>query len=159
MTLELTSRFNVELIDDLSAYFASLGQEIQDVAEEVGREIQPEFEGDIKFYPAELPNQRYVRTGRLRNESSVTFDASTKGLTFRVESGAPYDVYVRGTLNQRSRREATSRIARIHEGRWVPLWDITQFWQDAVRERFIDRFKQQYGDFVKTTVQRRSKIR
>jgi len=159
MALELTSAFNVQLADDLDAYFDSFGREVEAASDAVGREIQPQFEADMTFYPARLPNQRYVRTFRLRDESSVSYRATEQGLFFDAQSGAPYDRYVRGTFNQRSRREATRDIARVHQGRWVPLWDITQFWQEAAKELLIDRIKQQYGEFVNTTIRRRSRIR
>lgn len=157
--MELTGAFNVQLVDDLEAYFNNFGKEVKDVAEDVAKEIQPNFEDELKFYPPELPNQKYIRTNRLRDETALAYRVDESGITWQLGSGAPYDPYVRGTFNQRSRREATRSIAKIHRDRWVPLFDITRFWFEATAEQFTARFREQYRDFVKTTMKRRSKIR
>lgn len=160
MVFSVKSQFNVKLIDDLEAFAESFARDsVKPVAERVAREIQTPLEDELKFYPRKRPGQRYVRTFNLRNGSSARVTGDERGITIRARSTAPYDRYVRGTFNRRSRSEAVRDISRYHVDRWVPLYDILNFYEDAAETEFVDAIREQFRDDVQRVVKRRSRIR
>lgn len=73
---------------------------------------------ELQFYPPELPNQRYVRTYRLRNGWTVTIKRINKtSFMIEVKNPTEYTSDVMGSLAL-SPSEAASFQSDIHQGRW-----------------------------------------
>jgi hypothetical protein len=66
----------------------------------------------LAFYPAELPGQRYVRTGNLGSgwtDAQPQWQALSSGFEGTLDNPTPYSPVVQGATTQ----------AQIHAGRWA----------------------------------------
>ena len=73
---------------------------------------------ELQYYPPELPNQRYVRTYRLRNGWTVTIKRLSKSkFMIEVKNDTDYATDVMGSLAL-SPSEAGRFQHDIHKGRW-----------------------------------------
>lgn len=96
----------VQGADALSARLQAAGKAIKPVFTEAMREATALLRKEARVYPPKLPNQKYVRTFRLRRGWKVTRAEAEGGEVANVD--VPYNIYVQDAKTQ----------ATIHRGRW-----------------------------------------
>lgn len=130
---------------------SQFAKEYNKLAYEAGQEafsaIREPLLDELKFYPPELPNQRYVRTYRLRRgwKAGVKrINGNTYSLV--VSNDTEYTAFVVGSLAKTV--SAAQRFqAAIHRGRWLLATETVQFWFNAYLEEIDKRFTDKFSDF------------
>ena len=107
---------------EIDTGFGELVKDFPKIALETGREafaVQREPLLDtLKFYPPELPNQKYIRTYRLRRGWKAYIEKiNGNKFAFVVSNNTEYASMVVGSLAQ-AVSIAASFQADIHRGRW-----------------------------------------
>ena len=101
--------------------------------------VRPEIDtarDELRTYPPELPNQRYVRTGKRYRATRVEY---LGGQSYRLISDPSYkgrsaDPYVLGDAYGQGQ-------ARIHQGRWALIKDVVE----KSIERILTRVREEFN--------------
>lgn len=104
----------------------ALRQTVADVLDEIAK--------DAAVYPPELPNQRYVRTFKLRDgwlEGDRDVRLSGDTLTAALTNGVGYADEVMGD-DQKA----------VFQDRWRTVDDLVDAWEDRVADRIDDALDQ-----------------
>lgn len=108
--------------------------------------VRPEMDAardELRTYPAELPGQRYVRTGARYRATRVEAGSNNQYVksytlksdpTYRGRSADPYvvgDAYGRGQ-------------AGIHQGRWALIVNVVE----KALDRMVEKANQMFNDVI-----------
>ena len=110
-----------------------------------------------------VTDMRYQRTFGLRDAWQLGIEDEggqiriTVANTAENERGDSIAQFVVGSLNQRSRREAATPQQPFHAGRWPLAVDTVNYWFDVFAEDLIGELEQQFDDYLKTSIERRSR--
>ena len=104
--------------------------------------VRPEIDAardELRTYPPELPDQRYIRTGKRYRATRVEY---LGGQSYRLISDPSYkgrsaDPYVLGDAYGQGQ-------ARIHQGRWRLLKDAVE----ASIERILARVREEFNKII-----------
>jgi len=104
--------------------------------------VRPEIDtarDELRTYPPELPDQRYIRTGKRYRATRVEY---LGGQSYRLISDPSYkgrsaDPYVLGDAYGQGQ-------ARIHQGRWRLLKDAVE----ASIERILARVREEFNKII-----------
>lgn len=103
----------------VSRQLSVIGRLDKEILPEIMEDVASMLYDRVQFYPPQLPNQRYVRTGTYRR--SVYQDSmpirnghrAEAGSTGAIQNGRRYDAYLKDGRHQ----------AAIHAGRWFTMTD------------------------------------
>lgn len=151
--ISATQTNTTQIADDIIGFLDSHNAIVKRIGDRVGARIKPLFLDELRYYPPKLPNQKYVRTYRLRDSFSVEYTIDNGVFTMVAKSTPPggftaanwYAPYVVGVIDFRSRAAAIEPIASIHAGRWTPFIDTILFWFDATDEEFKIAYDEEIG--------------
>lgn len=90
---------------ELQAKLRAAGIKLNPIFGKAMKEATALLKKEARIYPPKLPNQKYVRTFKLRRGWKVTKAEADGGEVANVD--VPYNIYVQG-----------DRQAAIHQGRW-----------------------------------------
>jgi len=136
----IRSKFEVQTkpIDALVDYTKNYRDLVQEYGQDAFKQIEPHLLDELRFYPPPLPNQRYVRTYRLRGgwKAGIIQIGSDK-FAMVISNDTEYAAMVVGSLAQ-SESVAANFQRSIHKNRW-PLATLTvKFWQEAFLEILLE---------------------
>lgn len=136
----MTVRTKLLPVKNSDSDFQVLIDDIYGIAFDAGKEaykvIQTPFLDELKFYPPERPNQKYVRTYKLRRGWKVSIkriDANSFALV--VSNATEYTSFVVGSLAQ-TESAAASFQAAVHRNRWELGFNIVQRWFESYLDEF-----------------------
>lgn len=131
---------NTQIFDDLEAFIDDYSRMVSEAGERAYDRIQDPLLDELRYYPALRPNQRYVRTMRLRDGWEVSFQRASSGFEVIVRNDVPYAKFVVGSLAQ-ARVAAASFQAWMHKGRWPLATETVAFWLQAFREELQNEIR------------------
>ncbi len=130
----------VQFADDFARLSKKIGQR-------AFKKIEIPLLDELRFYPPERPNQRYVRTYRLQRgwkAGIVQLGVNSFGLV--VSNDTDYTAFVVGSLAQ-----AISAAARfqadVHRNRWQLATETVKFWFEAYLEELNKEFESELAQF------------
>lgn len=179
--IRLDATFNAALVDELEAYIEGFNADAQALAQNVVDDLAPLLLAELQqtpgsvAYPIEWTSERqrkaffasggfgkgipYQRTGTYRDSWFVAADIENAQVVIQIGNTAPYAQFVGGSLNQRSVREALQYQQRFHANTgWKLAVNEINPWLETVRDLYLEALRKQYGDFINTTVRKRSKV-
>lgn len=133
---------NTRILDDLEAFMDDYSRMVSEAGERAYDRIRDPLLDELRYYPAPRPNQRYVRTMRLRDGWEVSFQRASGGFQVIVSNDVPYAKFVVGSLAQ-ARAAAASFQAWMHKGRWPLATETVAFWLEAFREELADEIRKE----------------
>lgn len=136
---------NVQVIDDLVEFMDDYADMVTEVAERVFERISAPLLDELRYYPSPRPNQKYIRTYKLRDGWEVAFRRSTVGFEILVSNDVFYGKFVVGSLAQ-ARAAAASFQAWMHKGRWPLAFETVAFWFEAFREELAIELRKETLD-------------
>lgn len=110
--------------DELRAKLQAAGKAIPPTFGAAMKDATALLRKEARVYPPKLPNQKYVRTFRLRRGWKVTRAEAEGGEIANVD--VPYNIYVQGAKTQ----------ATIHRGRWSTDESLATVNQNKIVEIF-----------------------
>lgn len=119
--------------DELRAKLQAAGKAIAPTFGAAMKDATALLRKEARVYPPKLPNQKYVRTFRLRRGWKVQKADHTGGEVVNVD--VPYNIYVQGE----------GRQAGIHQGRWSTEKSIA----DTNAEKIIKMFEKAVAKALK----------
>lgn len=135
-------QINTRVLDDLEVFMDDYVPMVSDAGARAYDRIREPLLDELRYYPRPRPNQRYVRTMRLRDGWEVSYQRSTGGFEVIVRNDAPYAKFVVGSLAQ-ARAAAASFQAWMHKGRWPLATETVEFWLEAFKEELQNEIRQE----------------
>ena len=159
MTIKVAITANVAPLDGLEAYMEQFPKKAQAIGKDVYEQIKPLLLDELRFYPPVPPRSRYVRTFRLRNNWTVTFESLADGFKMSIQNSTAYAQWVVGSLAQNE--AAAKRFQQPFHAKngWPLATQTSAFWFDAFVDEFTKAFLADIGEFAKTTFGRRAVTR
>jgi hypothetical protein len=145
---------NTRVLDDLSAFADDFSRMAADIGQRAFDQINEPLLDELRYYPPPRPNQKYVRTLRLRDGWTVEYRRASGGFQIVVGNKTPYAKFVVGSLAQ-ARAAAASFQAWMHKGRWPLASETVTFWMEAFHEEFRKEFNQELAQFGGASSSRR----
>jgi hypothetical protein len=152
--IRTTVKQNTRALDELDAFMDDFARLASDIGERAFNRIQEPLLDELRYYPAPRPNQKYVRTFRLRDGWTVDYKRASGGFEIVVGNRTPYTKFVVGSLAQ-ARAAAASFQAWMHKGRWPLAVETVNFWLEAFSEEFRAEFNQELAAFGSASSSRR----
>lgn len=152
--IRTTMRVNTRPFDELDAFLDDFNRMAADIGQRAYDRIHTPLLDELQYYPPPRPNQRYVRTFRLRDGWTVAYQRSGSGFEILIGNKTPYTKFVVGSLAQ-ARAAAASFQAWMHKGRWPLAVETVDFWLEAFAEEFRTEFNQELAQFGSTSSSRR----
>jgi hypothetical protein len=124
------AEFSLEIkgVDDLLRKLGTI-EKVQDKLQPVAQREIRRVRERAQVYPPMLPNQRYVRTFKLRRGWADNVERVQSGLVARATNrNVPYNIYVQGHGTQ----------AGIHRNRWETNKQILERETPAIVRAFDD---------------------
>jgi hypothetical protein len=142
-TLKTISRVD----KDIEQFVKDFNRMSYELGETAFKSIREPLLDELKFYPPTLPNQKYIRTYRLRRGWKAGIKR-LNGVTFAliVSNDVEYARFVVGSLAQ-AESAAASFQAAIHQGRWPLASKTVGYWYDAFLEELDDAFAKELSQF------------
>jgi hypothetical protein len=153
--IKTTWQTNTRASDDLIEFMDDFNRLAADIGERAFRRVEPDLVDELRYYPAPRPNQRYVRTNRLRDGWEVSYRRDAGGFAVVIANDTPYAKFVVGSLAQ-ARAAAASFQAWMHKGRWPLAMETVEFWYEAFQEEFRAEFNQELAAFGTANSRRRA---
>lgn len=134
MTVKTTLKTISTPDKDIVVFAKDFNRLIYELGTKAFRPIQSPLLDELQFYPPPLPNQRYVRTYRLRQGWKAGI-RRLNGNTYAmvISNDVEYTQQVVGSLAQVESVAARFQDA-IHRGRWPLATTTVKFWQEAFLE-------------------------
>lgn len=138
MVVSSKLELNTKPIDALRDYAKNYRDLVQEYGQDAFKEIETPLLDELRFYPPPLPNQKYVRTYKLkRGWKAGIMSVGVSRFALVISNDVNYTAMVVGSLAQAESVAANFQRA-IHQGRW-PLATLTvKFWQDAFMEVLLE---------------------
>jgi hypothetical protein len=144
------------VLDDLNAFMDDYTRLVSDAAERAFHRILAPLLDELRYYPAQRPNQKYDRTYTLRDGWNVAFRRAATGFEVIVSNATFYAKFVVGSLAQ-ARAAAASFQAWMHKGRWPLAFETVLFWFEAFKEELKNEIRKETLDrFGSTTSRQRA---
>lgn len=156
MTVRSTLKTITTIDKSIDQFVDDFNQRTYDIGQRAFKTIQAPLLDELQFYPPELPNQRYIRTYRLKRgwKAGVSRIGGDK-FALVISNDVNYTVFVVGSLAQAE--SAASRFqADIHQGRWPLATNTVKFWQDAYIEEIEKEFALELAAFGTVSNNRRA---
>lgn len=156
MTVKMTLKTISEPDNDLLHFVDDFTSIAQDIGQETFRDIENNLLDELKFYPPPPPNNRYVRTYRLRAgwKAGIT-RISNDRFALVVSNDTEYTAFVVGSLAQ-ALSVAARFQADVHKNRWRLASETVAFWFDAYLEKVDAGFKTELSKFGRIRNTRRA---
>ena len=152
VTLKTVSSVDKDL-EYFARDFTKLSKELADKA---FKQIETPLLDELRFYPPERPNQKYVRTFRLkRGWKAGIVSLGVDRFGFFISNNVEYTVYVVGSLAQ-AESVAARFQADVHKNRWFLATKTATYWQGVYLETLDDLFADELSSFGTISNRRRA---
>lgn len=133
ISVKLTGAENIQIgLNKLGAALPGLANtDVEEAMNLAKHEASGYWAGGNSYAIPELPNQGYIRTGVYARSMYVEQD----GRAFRLQSEAPYSVYVGGDAQGQGQ-------AWMHKGRWPVIADVVRKWAETLTGTIDRRIKE-----------------